>query len=132
MKRLLLLLMLVSQPVWAEWVEAGRSGEGTGAHNYYWDPTTVRKTANGRRAWLMSSWDQPQTRSFGNYQSTKELWEFDCAGERVRTLQASAYSGPNGAGEELAKRDNPVAWSFAIPGSNGEYLLNAACKVILK
>jgi hypothetical protein len=76
MKRLLILLMLVSQPVWAGWVELGSAGKGDAEFTHYWDPNTVRKTPNGRRAWVMNSYEQP--RSSGAYQSEKMLWELTC------------------------------------------------------
>ena len=133
MKRLLILLMLVSQPAWAGWVELATSGSGTDkAITHYWDPETVRKTPNGRRAWIMTDYDQPQVKSFGTFQSTKMVNEIDCAGERVRNLQVAAFSGPIGTGEVVASDNSLGEWVFAGPGSIGEFQLQAICRVPLR
>ena len=130
MKRLLILLMLVSQPVWAEWVELGSTRGGT--VSVYWDPSTVRKTVNGRRAWAMISFEQPQAQSYGTYQSSKSVDEFDCEGERYRNLQSSAFSGPMGTGNVVISSNSPSQWEFVIPRSVAENQLKAVCRMPLK
>jgi len=121
MKRLLLLLMLVSQPAWAEWVEAGVGGEGSDeAFTLYIDPATVRKTPGGRRVWTMYSFEKPQSNSSGGpFQSARALWECDCAGERTRILQYTWHSGHMGAGRTVAYDASPSVsrWVVAAPGS---------------
>ena len=131
MKRLLILLMLVSQPAWAEWVEMGTTGKGARARTHYMDPSTLRKTADGRRVWTMDSWEQSQTNSSGTFQSVKILWEFDCAGDRFRLLQEVLYSGPEGGGKMVAQF-NPSGWQFVIPDSFGENRFKAVCSMPLK
>jgi hypothetical protein len=131
MKRLLLLLMLVSPPVWAGWVELGPVGEGADAFTIYWDPATLRKTADGRRAWMMGSYEQSWTKSVP-YQSFKSLTEVDCAGERTRTLQKVLYSGPMGTGETVGQSNDPTGWRVFIPGSVGDERLKAICNGPLK
>jgi len=130
MKRLLLLLMLVSQPAWAEWVELGKNGEGF--VTFYIDQTTIRKSDSGRRAWTMHSYEQPQPNPVGTFRSTKGLIEFDCAGERSRRLQTSLHAGPMGGGQLISIATDPAAWRPAIPGSVGRTQLEAACRMPLK
>jgi hypothetical protein len=134
MKRLLILLMLVSQPAWAEWVRIGSwdGGKDGGKATFYIDPATVRKTANGRRAWSMRSHEQPFAVGFTSHQSAKTLDEFDCAGERYRKLQSSWYSGPMGTGQSVWSSDEPDRWTVVIPESIAEIQLQAACSVPLK
>ena len=133
MKRLLILLMLVSQPVWAGWVKLSEVGSGTEtAYTSYFDPATVRKTPNGRRVWGLKSFAQPQQGSRGTYQSEKLLYEFDCNGERLRVLQWTEYSDPTGDGEMRGTRNDPEQWIVVYPGSIGETRLKAACSVPLK
>jgi hypothetical protein len=134
MKRLLLLLMLVSPPAWAGWVEVGRAGGGeTTERSIYLDPATIRKTAEGRRAWRLYSFVEPQP-DLGDavYQSTKALVEYDCAGERTRDLQFSWHSGQMGTGRTVKLDDSPSNWSVVSPRSVAEALLKAVCKVRLK
>jgi len=129
MKRLLLLLMLVSQPVWAEWVAMGTTRGGT---NYYWDPATVRKTAEGRRVWMIYSSEQPQTDLGTAYRSSRWLEEFDCVGERTRALQWTTYSGPMLGGTSVNQWSGPGPWQFIPPNSVGDHQLQYVCKAPLK
>jgi hypothetical protein len=133
MKRLLILLMLVSQPAWAGWVELGSAGAGTEkAFTHYIDPETVRKTPNGRRAWMMNDFERPQPDPSGSYRSSKELEEFDCAGERNRTLQGSAFSGQMGTGLVVTSLDSAGRWLIVSPGSVAEAQLKAVCRMPLR
>ena len=133
MKRLLILLMLVSQPVWAEWVPLGSASSGTDkAFTHYFDPETVRKTPNGRRAWTMYDYKQPQPSRSGSYRSSRQADEFDCAGERSRFLQGSAFSGQMGAGSVVNYDNSPDVWELIAPGSVGETQLQAICRVPLR
>ena len=128
MKRLLILLILASQPAWAGWEELGTTGTIT----HYWDPITVRKTVDGRRAWMMTAYEKPRRISSGTYLSVRELAEFDCGSERVRTLQASFHSGPMGTGETVLSDNSPGRWSVVPPGTAAEAQLESVCKVPLK
>jgi hypothetical protein len=127
MKRLLLLLMLVSQPAWAGWERLAAAGEGADEFTVYFDPATVRKTANGRRAWTMTSHAQPQTESSVSFRSAVHLTEFDCAGGRSRALQWSWHSGPMGGGNVVANGNVPGRWGGSPPRSIGDLWLQAVC-----
>ena len=132
---LILLGMLLAQPVWAEWLRLGETSSDTGrekAFAYYFDPATVRKTPNGRRAWAMWSYVQIQDGSFGKYQTSKILYEFDCADERSRILQLTFTSGPMGTGESVFSEAEPGHWLIPTPRSINEGALKAVCKVRLK
>jgi hypothetical protein len=131
---LILLGMLLAQPVWAEWLRLGETN-GTSseiAFAYYFDPATVRKTPNGRRAWAMWSYEQIQDGSFGRHQTKKILYEFDCAEERLRVLQLSFTSGPMGIGESVFSEAEPAPWIAPSPSTINEGTLKAVCKVRLK
>ena len=132
MKRLLILLMLVSQPAWAEWVIVGSAPGGSDAFTHYIDPATLRKTPNGRRVWTLNDYEQPQTDRSGSYRSTLLVNEFDCAGERSRFLQGSAFSGQMGAGSVVGFDNSPGQWSIVAPGSIGDITLKAVCRMPLK
>ena len=131
MKRLLILMMLVSLPAWAEWVELGRKGKGQAAFTQYIDPTTVRKSTNGRRAWVMWNFDQTQREASPWYRSVIFLDEFDCAGERSRTLQWSEYSGPMGVGEVVFTSEGNGRWVISPPDSIGMGAIEHACAIPL-
>ena len=132
MKRLLLLLMLVSQPAWAEWVKIGESVGDRNAFTHFFDPATMRKTPDGRRVWMMRVYAQVQKDSVGTYTSTSTQYEFDCAGERSRLLQATWYSGPASSKEVVATLNRVGDWKFSAPGSIGETQLKVVCAMPLK
>ena len=132
MMRLLILLMLVSQSAWAGWEVVDSGGSEATFFTRYWDPATVRKTADGRRAWVMNAYEQIQTQSGRAYLSQKILFEYDCRGERYRMLQWTEYSGPMGGGQDVARGDEPDRWKVVSPDSIGEAQLQAVCKVRLK
>ena len=128
----ILLGLLLAQPVWAEWVRIGTVGSGTSASmTTYWDPATVRKTADGRRIWTITSFEKPQTQSFGTFLSRKDLIEYDCVGERVRSLAGSAHSGQMGSGEYIFGVDTPSEWSFVSPETVDAARLKATCRLAL-
>jgi hypothetical protein len=120
--------LMLAQPVLAEWIQTGQGSSATA----YFDPATVRTTANGRRAWTMLSHRQPTTIGRMIYQSIKEVREFDCDGERVRTLQITFFPDPMGEGISLDTEDNPSSWRFPSPNSIGATQLAAVCKAPLK
>jgi hypothetical protein len=125
MKRLLILLMLVSQPAWAEWVKLRTEGPNT----YYWDPERVQKTDEGRMAWMLRS-RKPEPELIT---STLSLWEFDCLKWRGRLLAASHYGGPMVTGERISVNTlNPGRFIAVFPGDDEEQLIKTVCKVPLK
>ena len=133
MKRLLILLMLVSQPVWAEWVRLGQANTGApDSFTHYLDPATVRKTSNGRRAWTMTSFEKPQTFFGKTYLSMQQHLEFDCVGERVRSLQTALNASKTGDGKLVESSNEPTSWNVSPPGSVYETQLKAVCRMPLK
>ena len=130
MKQLLLLLIFVSQPVWAEWTEISTLAEGTKKEiSLYVDLDSIRKTENGRRMWHLRDFKvaQRDSKSEPEYKSSKILTEFGCAGERLRTLSISDHSKSMGTGDVVWTSNNAGAWKYSSPGSVGEALLGYAC-----
>jgi hypothetical protein len=123
-----LLGLLIAPQAWAAWAAVGERDAST----VYLDPATVRKSTYGRRAWLMSDFKQPQTVSTDTFRSMKHLFEFDCAGERLRILQVSVHSGQLGQGKVVYASNSPQEWSVVSPESNAEIQLKAACSAPLK
>ena len=132
MKRLLILLMLVSQPAWAEWVPLPpMPGSST---KYFWDPASLRKTGDGRRAWVMWTMESlvpagPYTRA---WQSGRDMIEFDCDGERERLLSRERFSGVMAKGVSVERIQPNQLWSYPSPGTFHDVRLKAVCKVPLK
>ena len=130
---LILLGLLLAQPVWAGWVELGSANsQQYGRMTIYFDPATVRKTAEGRRVWFMHDLDRQRALPSGTvYQSQRVLYEFDCTEERYRTLQETHYSAPMLTGLVVGTWSGQPTWKFIEPGTATKSLIEAACKASL-
>jgi hypothetical protein len=105
------------------WTQIGESA----ALTYYVDFGTVRKTANGRRAWSFYDHKAPMQLSKGRSYSTSVLYEYDCEGERFRTLQSLAYSGHLGNGKVLETVLNQDGWRVPPPQSVSDKNFRIVC-----
>ncbi len=123
------------------WKLFGRSMTGT---LWYMDTETVTRPAENIVAvWVKSIPDKTsaddmeekekteavlkriQEKYFGDYEYTDGLWELDCLKSLFRLLYFCAYNKNSGI---LTSRLAPDAeWSFTLPGSAGEALLEAVC-----
>ena len=123
------------------WKLFGRSMTGT---LWYMDTETVTRPAENIVAvWVKSVPDKTRTdateekekteailkriqeKYFGDYEYTDGLWELDCSKSLFRLLYFCAY---NKGGDILTSRMSPDAeWSFVLPASAGEALLEAVC-----
>ena len=134
MKKLLTLFLglLLAQPAWAAW-QAFWESEWEGAKEItFLDPTTIRKTTDGRRIWTMMTNDSPRTFNYVTFQSVRHLIEIDCAGEKLRVLQQDFFSGPMLSGQiERGRGKSPGPWEYAAPGSFSMQQLKFVCKLPL-
>lgn len=127
---LLLLLLFVSQPVWAAWVLIGDSSQG---HKVYGDFETLRRTSGARKMWTMWNYASPMEFPDGLYLSSKILKEYDCNGRRTRTLLMVGYSALWGEGNVFGNTSfGEPRWEISVPESIGEGELNAVCRLRLK
>ena len=133
MKRLLILLMVVSQPVWADWTKLGEVPLTREAYTHYVDTASVRKTQSGWRIWTMYSFIQQQTNARGEpYQSLRMLEEVDCIGEKIRSLHVSGVSDPMLGGSTVWVDDEPKPWKFIPPNTAAASLFKSLCKAPLR
>jgi hypothetical protein len=128
------LLIVLAMPAGAQnWLRYGDAADSTAT--FYYDPSTVRVNGSMRRVWQLQdlkepgwSLQEPKSRAV---QSRKALSEFDCKGERHRTLAFSEFSGPLGMGSLVASDtfDPPpgVGWQFVAPASMGNTLFKLVC-----
>jgi hypothetical protein len=122
--------LLLAKPVFAEWTEVGTTDDGEST--FFIDRATVRKTANGRRAWTMRNHLKPTTEAGITFESAKALNEFNCALDAIRTLQLIHFSGQRGLGSVVSTVNHTGSWSVVSPESIGEVALKTVCKVPLK
>ena len=114
------LLMLAATPAWAEWVKYDENERGI----FYFDPATIRKDGNLRKAW--ESIDHKNPGESGE-RSARLLIEYDCKKERYRRLSGFLFSGPMVSGDILVSSSAPGAWDYPPPGTPAETILKLVC-----
>ncbi len=126
MKKLLLILMLavVSSSAMAEWVEIGTTDKNT----VYVDPTTIRKSGNKVKMWVLYDFNSAKETTGNKYLSVKAQDEYDCKEEQERLLFFSRYSENMGGGDTVYSANaTNKDWSPVVPGSVGKVFWQLAC-----
>lgn len=115
------LLAMVAAPAWAEWMKVSEDGNGVA----YIEPTTIRKTGEFRKVWVLI--DLKQKTSNGSL-SMRGLWEFDCKEERNRVFSLSTHSGQMAGGIALTSGSTaPGDWSDTPPNTSARAILTRVC-----
>lgn len=103
MLRFALLFMLCTSSAWADWIAIGKSPDFT----MYVDPQSLRRNGNIASAWIMGDYVKTQKKRFPppilwvDFDSIKELKQFDCSIGMHRTEKTVIMSGKFGKGEPL-------------------------------
>jgi hypothetical protein len=129
MTRLLLitfLILLCSGPACAEWMRL-TSSEDTGDTTLYGDPETNRRKGDLVKAWFLIDEKTKRTVAGQSHLSSKHLYEFDCAEERMRLLAVSNFSDNMGRGKVVFSNSDEQKWEPVQPGSVGQGLWGLAC-----
>jgi hypothetical protein len=125
MKFILMILLTFSLGVEAEWEKLTADEKMT----VYIDRGSVRDMSGGRRAWLLSDYKRPPKVGPHPFISTKILEEFDCKGERFRTLSLTGYSEKMGNGKKVYRNDRPTHWHYISPGLTMGAIIKAVCQL---
>lgn len=103
---LAMLLAGASSGAAAEWVEIGSNEAAT----VYADPDTLSKVGNTVKLGELYVAKTTQLIVNKAYMSVKLLREYDCKGERSRTLWASFHPQDMGRGEMVYRTSYPTKW----------------------
>ena len=123
-KLLVLLLLMVSTSVFAEWTEVGRNKKQTA----YVDFGTIKKKGNKVKMWSLDDFNTIQKLENYRYMSSLGNYEYDCEEETVRMLDLHWYSGNMGQGEIVYSEKNIKGETVSIvPRSIDEGLFKIAC-----
>ena len=117
---LTVLLMLVTTPTFAEWMQVGEPDEGV----YYLDPATISKDGRLRR---ISELINLTARDRDGGLSRRYLKEYDCKQKRLRLLSGSTNSGPMATGKALFSVNNPGKWNDVPSDTIAETIFKFAC-----
>ena len=125
MKKLVVVLLLVSTSAWAEWTLVSASDKS----DIYTDTATIRKRGNKVKMWTLTDYKSPQpVRNGEPILSIKSQYEFDCDEEQVRTVFLMIHAGHMGTGETVHSASPPEKWRPVPPGSVAAKLWKIACE----
>ncbi|HYA21521.1 MAG TPA: surface-adhesin E family protein [Burkholderiales bacterium] len=119
-----LLLAAFSANAAAEWVRVASFEK----YIAYVDPTTISGSGTMVKMWSLLDYKTTQESPSGKvYLSGTILHEYDCQGERFRTLSYSLYTGPMGLGDAIFTDSGEGKWNPVHPETAGEYSWKFAC-----
>jgi hypothetical protein len=118
---LMMLLVIISSSVMAEWVEIGIS------ENFivYVDPATIRKSGNMVRIWSLH--DYKTTQGSISYMSSTLEREHDCIEKRGQQLFLAFYSKNMGRGATIWKDTELRNWRQVTSDTVKETVWKYAC-----
>jgi len=103
MLRFALICLLVSTSAWADWVAIGKGPDFT----MYVDPQSMHRNGNIATAWIMGDYVKTQKKRFPppilwvEFDSIKELKDFDCSKGMHRTQKTMIMPARGGKGDPL-------------------------------
>jgi hypothetical protein len=126
----ILVLLLISSPVYAEWALIG--GDNEAGMALYVDPALISQNETHTTLWVLYDFKTAQTKGSGeSFSSAKIQREYDCPNELTRVLKVTNYAGDMGSGKEVANQtvDNPKWGSLGRldPGTVARSLWDIAC-----
>ena len=126
-QRLLLitLLLLSSEPAYAEWTWASANNQV--GLTIYIDPDTVRRNGDLVELWELYDYKSIQTVAGDSFLSSKALRQFDCLKQRTRLLAFGHFAGNMGSGNRVFSDADESEWKPVAAGSVGQALWRFAC-----
>lgn len=122
---LITLFVLSSVPAYAEWVAVSVVDQA--GITIYVDPGTIYPKGNGVEVLELIDYQSMQTVTGISFLSVKVQREYDCAGDRHRTLALTKLSGNMGTGKEILATSEHQKWEPVNPGSIAKRLWRFAC-----
>jgi hypothetical protein len=123
---LIALMILSSQPVYAEWVLV--SGDDEAGLKVYVDPATLRRNGRLAKMWKLHDYKTVQTVAGDSLLSMKQFNEYDCTEERTRMLGYTWFSGNMGNGNVVYSTMEQLQWEPVIPRTINRTLWKVACE----
>ena len=110
----------------AEWTQVEENADGSSS---YVDFSSIRKTGNSSRIWVLFDFKVPEGDSINEkYLSAKSLGEYDCKAEKYRVLTYTTFKGNMGSGSIVNGSEPDQRWQYVSPQSKAEYFYKLACK----
>jgi hypothetical protein len=122
---LTLMLVVVSSSAMAEWVKGGGDAENT--FDVYYDPTTIRKSGNKVKMWVLFDYKVAQKNAGKLLLSIKGQSEYECKEEQIRVIYEAQYSKNMGTGQLVSSFSDPNDWIPVMPESIDKEMWKIAC-----
>lgn len=106
-----------------EWKPVGRGGPVV----LYVDPSSIRKEGKMVKMAMLLDYKEPRAEAYGTANSMMSIDEYDCAGNRSRTLYVSEHPGNMGQGKAIAAESRTGDWVQVPPGALSETASMVAC-----
>ena len=95
---------------------------------FYVDPSTKKTNGNAATIWTLNDFKYPEKYSDGSEAlSEAALSQYDCYGDRGRTLSLVVKSGHMLEGSTIISADQPFEWRHTVPRTAGAVILKYAC-----
>ncbi len=130
MRKWIALCIFAAMPVWADWSFIAKSD----AFNLYGEANTKRKTGNIVRLWSMADYNAvqsvrlPPPLLWTNYQSLRELKEFDCVNRQHRSIKTLLFANHLAKGEPLYGFESSGTFAPVAAAAVDEAQFQYACK----
>ena len=118
-------LVLNSGPTYAEWVSVSVVPQA--GFTIYVDPASIHRKGDRVEVLELIDYRTMQSVTGTSFLSTRLQREYDCAGDRHRTLALTKWSGNMGTGNVILTTTEVQKWEPADPGSIGKRLWRIAC-----
>ena len=130
MRKWVFLALMAAAPAWADWSFIGK----TDSFNLYGESNTKRRTGDVVRVWSMADYQATQSIRlpppllWTNYQSMRELKEFDCARRQQRQLKAMLFDVRLAKGDPIYTFESAGAFAPVAAVALDEAQFQFACK----
>jgi hypothetical protein len=122
---LITLLVPGSGAAYADWVSVSVIDEA--GVTIYFDPGTVHRKGDRVEVLELIDYKTMQTVTGTSFLSARVQREYDCAGDRHRTLALTRLSGKMGTGEAVPANADHPKWEPVDPGTIAKRLWKVAC-----
>lgn len=124
MKKLAIILLLLSSSAWAGWKSIGEDDTRTS----YADRDRIIRNGNTAKMWTLLDYNAFQRMVEVGYFSQKVQAEYDCKEKKFRGLTLSLHAEHMGEGKIIYADESPHDWEAVDAGTMNETLWKIACK----
>ena len=121
---MLIVLMLSTGAVWAEWTEIGETDDGM---TIYIDFSTIRRSGNFVEFWRLIDLKTTQKLVGVRFLSNKSQWQYDCLEKQEKGMTFTYFSKNMGNGVVVDSYSNPAKWESVEPESIHDAIFKIVC-----